>query len=166
MNKTLVILLLLMQGMTTESRSQQSKPPMPDNIKMLTPGHIYMNSINTRAIRDFISRHKEATDVIWYSLSNGFIVRFFDDSAMARSAYNCNGRWVYTIKQYLEKDMPRSVRHLVKSTYYDYEISLVEEVKQPGDLVKYVVHMQDNVSWKNVLVFDGQMELIEDRKKL
>jgi hypothetical protein len=166
MKQAILIFLLIMQGMMQEAVSQKSKPLVPDNVKILHPGNGFLNSVNTRALRDFLSKYENATEVTWYKADKGFIVRFLVDSIFSRAAYKTNGHWVYTIKQYMEKKMPRSVRALVKSTYYDYNITLVEEIEQPNESVKYVVHLQDDVSWKNVLVSNGQMELIEDKKKL
>jgi hypothetical protein len=165
MNKALPI-TLLMALLITAAHAQLSKPIVPDNVKILHPGGGYLNSINTKAIRNFVGKYEKATDVAWYAVKNGFIVRFLIDSIFARSAYKKNGQWVYTIKQYMENGMPRDVRHTIKSTYYDYSIVLVEEIWIPDEPVKYLVHMQDSISWKNVLVSNGQMDLVEDRKKL
>lgn len=159
-------MLFIVLAMTAKSFSQQSKPIVPDNVKILHPGNGYLNNINMRAIRDFVCRHEKATDVAWFAVSNGFIVRFVTDSMNSRAAYKKNGIWIYTIKQYEEARMEKAIRHLVKSTYYDYSITLVEQIESPDGPVKYVVHLQDAVSWKNVLVSDGQLDLIEDRKKL
>lgn len=162
----LSLLLLTALAVTAESFSQQSKPIVPDNVKVLHRGNGYLNSINIRAIRDFVSRNENATEVAWYTAPGGFIVRFMADSISARSAYRKSGYWVYTIRQFAEAKMPQAVRHVVKSTYYDYSITLVEQIEQPDEPVKYLVHLQDAVSWKNVLVSNGHLDLIEDRKKL
>jgi len=162
----LSMLLLLVLAMTAESFSQQSKPIVPDNVKLLNPGKGYLNSINIRAIRDFVRRYENATDVAWFKVPDGFIVRFVADSIYARSAYRKNGNWLYTIRQYAEEKMSREIRHIVKRTYYDYSITLVEQIELPDEPVKYLVHLQDAVSWKNVLVSNGQMDLVEDKKKL
>jgi hypothetical protein len=166
MKRKLSILLFIVLAMTAKSFSQQSKPIVPDNVKILHPGNGYLNNIHMRAIRDFVCRYEKATDVAWFTVPNGFIVRFVTDSMYSRSAYKKNGIWVYTIKQYAEEKMAKTIRHLVKSTYYDYSITLVEQVELPDEPVKYIVHLQDAVSWKNVLVSEGQLDLIEDRKKL
>lgn len=166
MKRRLSIMFFIVLAMTAKSFSQQSKPIVPDNVKILHPGNGYLNNIHMRAIRDFVCRYEKATDVAWYTVPDGFIVRFVADSVNARSAYKKNGLWVYTIKQYAEEKMAKAIRHIVKSTYYDYSITLVEQIELPNEPVKYVVHLQDAVSWKNVLVSDGQLNLIEDRKKL
>jgi len=167
MKRRLPIMLLIVLAMTAEVFSQQSKPIVPDNVKILHRGNGYLNNIHMRAIRDFVCRYEKATDVAWYAVTDGFIVRFVADSMNARSAYRKNGIWVYTIKQYAEEKMSKAIRHFVKSTYYDYSITLVEQIESPHEPVKYLVHLQDAVSWKNVLVTsDGQLDLVEDKKKL
>ena len=166
MKRRLSIMLFIVLAMTAESFSQQSKPIVPDNVKILHHGNGYLNNIHMRAIRDFVCRYEKATDVAWYAVPDGFIVRFVTDSINARSAYRKNGNWAHTIKQYTEEKMAKAIRHIVKSAYYDYSITLVEQIELPDQSVKYVVHLQDAVSWKNVLVSDGQLDLIEDRKKL
>lgn len=166
MKRRLSLLLLIALAVTAESFSQQSKPIVPDNVKILHPGNGFLNNVHMRAVRDFVSRNENATDVAWFSLKDGFIVRFVADSIYARSAYRKNGIWVYTIRQYEEAKMLKAIRHIVKSTYYDYSITLVEQIELPDEPVKYLVHLQDAVSWKNVLVSNGQLELIEHRTKL
>src|ERR1700754_3393912 len=110
MKQAITILFLILLGIKQEGISQQSKPVLPDNVKILNAGSGYLNTINMRAHRDFLSRHEDATNVVWYKADKGFIVRFFVDSIFARSAYKTNGSWVYTIKQYMEAKMPKEVR--------------------------------------------------------
>ncbi len=163
--KVIILTSLLALLLAPELKAQAS-PPVHNNVKVLNPGKGYMNSLNTRALRDFLKKYENAADVVWYAVKDGFVVRFRVDSTHGRSAYDKRGQWIYTIKQYSEKFMPRDVRHIVKSSYYDYAITLVEEIEQPNHPVRYLVHMQDEVSWKNVLISDRNMELVEDKKKL
>jgi hypothetical protein len=93
------------------------------------------------------------------------VVRFLVDSISCRAAYDARGNWVYTIKAYDEWKMPKQVRHLVKSTYYDYTITQVEEIDRPNEHKVYLVHMCDATTWKNVQVRDGEMVVVEDFKK-
>lgn len=62
------------------------------------------------------------------------------------------------MKEYSEKELPKEVRALVKSTYYDYSIGWVKEVSQ-NQTVVYVVHIADGQNWKDLLVQDGEMEV-------
>lgn len=54
---------------------------------------------------------------------------------------------------------------LPKSQYYDYTITLVEEIEQPSKPLVYIVHMEDATTLKNIRVSERDMEVIEDCKK-
>jgi hypothetical protein len=54
---------------------------------------------------------------------------------------------------------------MIKSQYYDYKITLVEEIVQTLKPLVYVVHMEDATSLKNIRVSEREMEVIEEYKK-
>jgi hypothetical protein len=125
----------------------------------------YLNNISTTAQRDFLKRVDHPTDVKWFKLPDGYIAKCSLESDKTTVAYDRSGTWVYTIRNYPEKKMPRDVRALVKSTYYDYQITIVQEVLKGRNPVVYIVHMQDSTSWKNVRVCDGEMDVLEEYEK-
>ena len=104
-------------------------------------------------------------DVQWFPVKEGNLVRFKQDSTACRVFYDSRGRWVYTVKWYGEKEMPKRVRALIKSTWYDYTITQVDEVHQGFDPIVYIVHMQDGASWKNVHVCNLEIRNIEEYVK-
>jgi hypothetical protein len=132
-----------------------------DDSKFLKPE--FINNISVNAVRDFIKRFTERSDTRWYKLPDGsFLARFEDTNIAYRAAYTSRGAWIYTIQTYHEKQLPRDVRAQVKSTYYDYAITQVEEINHiNNDFTVYIVHMKDDTCWKTVRVSDGQMDLIE-----
>lgn len=125
----------------------------------------YLNNISTTAQRDFLKRIDNPTDVKWFKLPDGFIAKCSLNTDRTTVAYDRSGNWVYTMRSYPEKRMPRDVRALVKSTYYDYQITVVQEILKGRNPVVYIVHMQDSVSWKNVRVSDGEMDVMEEYNK-
>ncbi|MGI8952391.1 MAG: hypothetical protein ACR2FN_12510 [Chitinophagaceae bacterium] len=63
--------------------------------------------------------------------------------------------------RYDETKLPHDVRAQVKSTYYDYAITTVDEVHYQGQIV-YLVHMQDANTWKIIRVnSDGEMDVYQ-----
>jgi hypothetical protein len=52
----------------------------------------------------------------------------------------------------------------VKSNYYDYTITVVQEITLHSQTI-YLVHMQDETTWKVLKVADGEMSIIEDFNK-
>jgi len=133
--------------------------------KIVTTGN-YLNEINTHATRDFIQRFNNPANVEWTKCGKGYIVTCTLAAIRSRVAYNAGGNWVYTIKYLTESQMPREVRALVKSSYYDYTITQVEEiVQQINTDPVYLVHMKDDHTWKNVLVGNGEMVVMEEYDK-
>ena len=166
MKRQLMFAVICMWAITGSAFGRQASPSIVlDNVKSLQKGNGYVNNISIKAARDFAERYPSVEDARWYIAKNGFIVRFALDSLDTRSAYNLRGAWVYTIKVYPEKNLARSVRHLVKSTYYDYTITQIEEIDRPNEHRVYIVHMYDSTTWKNVQVRDGEMKVVEEFRK-
>jgi hypothetical protein len=54
--------------------------------------------------------------------------------------------------------LPKDVRALVRSTYYDYHITQADEILQHGNEEPvYLVHLKDEKSWKNIMIKDGEI---------
>lgn len=121
-------------------------------------------SINTKAIRNFKKTFRNVADEKWYVLSNGYVVQYTADSIKNIVVYDKKGNNAFSIAYYGEKQLDPEVRSIVKTTYYDYLITKVEEIHAEGKTI-YLVHMQDENTWKNVRVCDGEMELLDNFNK-
>ena len=163
------IAAIIAAGITNSVSAQKAGVSMivGNNVQSLHITSGYPNNIHIKAMRDFLKRNKTAFDAEWFTIDNGYEVRYTgNNNSHCRTVYNCRGAFVYTIKQYSEHQMPREVRNIVKSDYYDYTILMVEEVEQPSVPVAYIIHMQDDTTLKNVVVSDGAMETMEEYKRL
>lgn len=149
------------QVVTLCSASQHVFSSRAEAISALKSGfssHKYLNELNMRATRDFLRRFQNPTDVQWSKSCRGYQVTCNDQGIKCRTAYNNNGGWLYTIRSYDEWKLPKDVRSLVRSTYYDYHIIQVDEILQHGnEEPTYLVHMKDERSWKNVIIKDGEI---------
>jgi len=125
---------------------------------------IDLNRINAKAVRDFSRFYTGHSDEKWYAAGNGFIAKFTLNGNKGMAAYDLKGHWMFTIFNYGEKKLPVDVRSAVRSVYYDYEITLVDEI-QIEDRIMYQVHMQDEKTWKNLMITNGEMELVQDFNK-
>jgi hypothetical protein len=122
-------------------------------------------SINTKAMKDFQARFNEASNTMWYSDGNGLETIFTRDGYSDRVFYDKKGHWEYSLIFYNENKLPRDIRAVVKSTYYDFTITLVEEVQTP-DGNAYFVHLEDDQTIKIVkLNQDGDMETFQELAK-
>lgn len=146
--------------------SQQSGNSLATaNVKTLKPKGQYVNDVNVRAMRDFVSRYGEQDDVKWHNSKGSYIAVFVRDSIQYRVMYGSRGTLSYVMKYYEEKQMARNIRAIVKGTYYDYKIYIVQEVEIPDRPPVYIVNLQGETDWKKVKLCQGDMEVVEDFKK-
>jgi hypothetical protein len=145
---------------------QASRPVITDNLQSLHMSSLPINKVHVRAMRDFLKRDKEAANADWMLVETGYVVKYTDKSnRRCRTVYNSRGEFAYTIRQYYENIMPRDVRGMVKSQYYDYAITLVEEIEERMRPLVYVVHLEDATTLKNVRVCEREMEVLEEYNK-
>ena len=117
-----------------------------------------------KAAREFWKRHGDGKDEKWYKFPGGYLAEFADGDIGTKVVFDKRGNWLYTIRQYTEKQLPKEVRALVKSTYYDFTIGWVKEVTQFQALV-YVVHIDNSPEWKDLIVRDGEIEVSHEMLK-
>ena len=100
----------------------------------------------------------------WYPVTNGFLAEFSEKEVQVKVIYSQKGNWVYTLRQYSEKELPEDIRGQVKSRYYDDTITWVKEFIQPQNTV-YLIHIENDSRWKTIRVSDGEMEVVQDFRK-
>ena len=128
-----------------------------------TDAHPEPASVNTKAVKNFNKSFK-GVDANWFQTKEGSIAEFKKDGIVTRIDYDHKGRFIAMIRHYSEDKLPRDVRHLVKSTYYDYNIFLVVEVTFDNKTA-YLVKMEDEKTLKTIRVVDGEMDVYEDFNK-
>jgi hypothetical protein len=145
---------------------QANRPTITENMQSLQMNTRHINNIHVKAVRDFLKRDKTAANAEWMTVETGFVVKFTDkNNSHCRSVYNSRGQFVYTVKQYHENNLPRDVRGMIKSQYYDYTITLVEEITERLKPLVYVVHLEDANTLKNIRVSEREMEVLEEYRK-
>jgi len=156
------ITIMLLSGC---AYSQQSGHLAAANVKPLRPQNQYLNDINVRAMRDFVSRYGDVADAIWHTTRDGYVAVFFRDSVQHRVIYSHRGDLNFIMKYYEESRMARNVRAQVKSTYYDYKIFIIQEIESPNHPTIYIVNLQGDTDWKKVRLCQGEMEVMEEYTK-
>lgn len=124
------------------------------------------NEINVWAIRDFMTRFEGVEDAVWFLVPKGGNEAYFiRDGFGNRVIYDKSGGWQMSLLVYEENKLPRDIRSLVKSYYYDYDLVLVEEVRTLGG-TEFIVYMEDKSSLKLLRVTDkGEMDLFQELDK-
>jgi hypothetical protein len=92
----------------------------------------------------------------------GYVVRSVIDGHQSMSAYSKNGKWIYTIQQYNPGNLDKNLMDRVRSVYYDYGVTAIQKVEQPGMEVVYVIHLENEKSIKIVRLTNDEMELVQD----
>lgn len=166
MKNVIVTSIVLMLISATVTAQPAGRPVLTDNLQTLHMSNLPINKIHVRAMRDFIKHYKAAANTHWMLVKTGYVVKYTGkNDSRCRTVYNSRGDYVYTIRQYSENVMPRDVRSIVKSQYYDYSITLVEEIEERMKPLVYVVHLEDSTTLKNVRVIEREMEVLSAYRK-
>ena len=161
---TTSLAVMLITGSVTAQ--QASRPMVTENVQSLQMNTRNINRIHVKAMRDFLRRDKTTSNVDWMVVETGYVAKYADaNNSKCRTVYNNRGEFVYTIKQYYESKMPREIRGIVKSEYYDFNITLVDEIEETRRPRVYIVHLEDATTLKNVRVSEREMEVIEEYRK-
>jgi hypothetical protein len=145
--------MFILGGLATQAQGS-------DKAYLLNTSAVVADRAAVRATRDFWQRAGEQKDEQWYKSSRGYVAEYEAGPVKGRFVYNLKGDWAYSILTYGEKELPEEVRREVRSNYYDYSITWVKEVHEE-DAVAYVVHLEDEASWKEVAVQDGEMRVLK-----
>jgi hypothetical protein len=126
---------------------------------------LYKNDIDSRARRDFSNNYKNVTDEKWTVTDEGFNVNFTIDEVKYSVRYDKKGYRLFTLRKYSEKNLPKNIRTLVRSNYFDYNIKSVDEISKPLMSIVYVVLLEGDKEWIKVKVQDGEMTEVEKLEK-
>jgi hypothetical protein len=121
-------------------------------------------NVHTRALKDFGKNYKDAAKANWIRIQDGFVAKVKEVGVDIKVYYDRKGRWNATIRTYDEGKLPKDIRKIVKSTYYDYSITQINEVTV-GDKTAYLVRVEDQETFKTIRIIDGEMDVYEDFKK-
>ena len=122
-------------------------------------------NFNSKAKRDFRARFQKVDNAIWFSDKNGFMSYFIKNGYGNKVFYDRKGRWQFSLILYAEDQLPIDLRASVKSRYFDFAITLIEEVQTNYGMV-YIVHLEDKSNIKILrLSNDAEMEILQEMTK-
>jgi len=135
--------------LSIEKAANTSKPVSAENL----------SPVSDKTIKNFKKTVKFASNERWFKCDGGgSLVKYEDQKGIrCRSDFDKKGNWTATTRYYSEKELPKEVRAQVKSVYYDFVITTVEEITFPNHLV-YIIHMNDETTWLNIRISDGEMD--------
>src|SRR5437762_8826739 len=120
--------------------------------------NIEPSAVSHKAVKDFDRNFKNA-NAKWYQVENQFVAMFTTDDVSYQIAYDKKGHKLYSIRNYDENKLPVDIRHNVKSIYYDYTITLVQEIEMPLNPLTFIVHLDGKADLINLRISDGEMDV-------
>jgi hypothetical protein len=120
--------------------------------------------VDASTLKDFAKKFADVNEVTWIKTGNGFVAMFNQADTRINVGYKAKGRWVYTVKRYVDENiLPKNVRAQVKSTYYDYKILHIEEITVPENKnIIYQLILLDGKNQKTLRLCDGEMDVINE----
>ena len=171
MKKNSVIVLLIAsiawsqafaQGRSASAQSLNAVGSSQPHIIAADP--VFKNAISIKALRAFAREFKEVEDARWHKGDDWFAAYFTRDDIQFKVFYDCYGNHRYTMRSYHEPDLPKEVRHIVKSTHYDYNIYHINEITTRG-VVIYFIKLEGKNSWMDVKIVDNEMATVQEYTK-
>ena len=122
------------------------------------------SNVSAKVNKAFGQYFKGASHQRWYQLDRNFLVKFIQHDQENSALFSKNGQLVYHISYGNEKHLPSDVRGLVKSTYYDQNITRVLKVNQDQRNI-WVVSLEDAREYVMVRVEDMEMAETQRQQK-
>ena len=155
-----LVLSITANGQLTPIKVHSSKD-IVSYVRLVTndaPGPAYRNDISVKAVRHFLINFNNASNEKWYDAPDRFVAMFTLNNTDYRVDYDKKGNWIETFRTYGETKLPPDVRDIVKSSYYDYTIFLVQEIEIPLDTVTYFIHLDGKMKLINLRICKGEIE--------
>lgn len=113
-------------------------------------------NVKAKVMRSFLQSFNGATEVKWSESNGRYFASFLQNGRLCKALFYGQGGLVFSLRYGSEKDLPRDVRRLIKSTYVDFTIGVVTEVDS-DDLKAWVVNLTDSDNLIVVSVVDGAL---------
>jgi len=141
--------------------------PLVINIPADSTEDYNLKDVNEKAVKKFEKEFPHANQPSWYKAEDGYIASFKTDDVLTKVSYDEKGRYLHTIHYYGEKMLPKDVRQIIKSVYYDYSITSVVEIhsNETYGETTYVVTIEDASSMKILQISNFEILSIKDYKK-
>ncbi len=140
----------------------KSKPEKTRSMVRADKAAYKADKADFKALSNFQNTYKDESSAIWSFEPNVIVARFTKDDIQTMVVYNKRGRIIHTIQIYNESKMPGDVRSLIKnSEYADFKIEQVQQI-QEGSMTFYLVHLSYGKKYKEVAVFNGEINVYKE----
>jgi len=156
-----ISLISLGQAANTELAFTKNSPPAETSVSKAAGNSLNRSTVISKARRNFVSSYKDVADEKWYNVVGGLVATFTRDDVGYQVGYDKKGSWVNTIRTYDENKLSPEIRHAVKSTYYDYNINLVQEIETPYNPTTYLIQLIGKTEIISLKMCEGEMSVLK-----
>jgi hypothetical protein len=119
--------------------------------------------VRSKVIGTFEKLFNNPADVKWNLSDNQYLASFNYNGHPCKALFKMNGGWLYTMKYGTQNELPRDVYRLLKATYIDYTIGVVNEVATPQGQA-WIANLQDKDNLIVAKVVNGDLEELHSYK--
>lgn len=102
----------------------------------------------------------DAKKLRWYAFNRDYIAKFISDDMSHSALFKKNGYLKYDISYGSERNLPEEIRNRVQSTYQDFKIDRVANVKESGRNI-WVINLESLRNYVMVRVEEEEMEEVK-----
>ena len=169
---TILVAGLISLNASAQDNNSKMRPQGVSDINTITFDELHAkpadplrrNEISMKALRAFTKEYKNVDDARWHKGNDWFAAYFTRNNIQVKVFYDSWGNQRYTLRSYQECNLPKEVRHQVKSTHYDFNIFHVNEVNVRGTII-YFIKLEGKNSWMDVRIVDNEMATIQEYTK-
>lgn len=127
-------------------------------------GNISKTVVNDKVSSSFSRLFKNVEAPQWFVVNKNYLVNFIYNDQKNRALFTKGGKMIYRLIYANENEMPKNVRSIVKSKYFDHAIISTIMVDQDGRSI-WVINVEDPTEILVLRVEEGEMSLIDTIKK-
>ena len=115
------------------------------------------SKVNEAVGKSFEKNFKNAVRPQWYKLNKNYFVKFISEDQKNTALFSKGGTLIYHISYGHENNLPEDIRKMVKSSYFDLNITTAIKVEEGGRNI-WVINLEDEKNLVLVRVEDDQLE--------
>jgi hypothetical protein len=124
--------------------------------------NVPINELSAKAFRRFHRRFREvSTGESWFKYDQGYQVSFVLDQHHEFAYFDQNGIFLYSLRYYDGKELPKDMVEIVKRRFPDYKINVVTEVND-GQKTFYTLQIINPDYIKVLTMADGRIDIVKE----
>jgi hypothetical protein len=124
--------------------------------------NVPFNELSPKAYRRFHRRFPEVpTGEFWFKYAEGYQVSFTLDRHHQFAYFAPSGTFLYSLKYFDGKDLPRDMETVIKRRFPDYKIDVVTEVND-GLKTFYLLQIVNPDKIKMLTFVDGRIDVVNE----